>query len=102
MKGNKKIYFAVVLFVLAIVSVVTLNYANVTAATQKTYKTTIIDSDGLEIDVANVQSNEVMTEEEYIKANINENLAKCEKMEPADAIYVKNLIADGSLLPIKQ
>ena len=98
MKGNKKIYFAVVLFVLAIVSVVTLNYANVTAATQKTYKTTIIDSDGLEIDVANVQSNEVMTEEEYIKANINENLAKCEKMEPADAIYVKNLIADGSLL----
>ena len=101
MKGNKKIYFAVVLFVLAIVSVVTLNYANVTAATQKTYKTTIIDSDGLEIDVANVQSNEVMTEEEYIKANINENLAKCEKMEPADAIYVKNLIADGSLLPNK-
>ncbi|MBO5477391.1 MAG: hypothetical protein J6A15_06560 [Clostridia bacterium] len=97
MKKQRKALIFIIVALVLLTSVISLK--NVIAVTYKGYKTTIIDSEGLEIEVATIRSNEVIDSEEYIKANIDEVYAKNDKLVPTDIIMVKQLIAEESKLP---
>ena len=94
---KKKLYVFIMLLLVLATAVITLK--DVIAVESKGYKTTIIDSEGLEIEIATIHSNEVIDSEEYLKANVNEAYAKSEKLVPTDIIMVKHLIAEESKLP---
>ena len=94
---KKKLYVFIMLLLVLATAVITLK--DVIAVESKGYKTTIIDSEGLEIEIATIHSNEVIDSEEYLKANVNEAYAKSEKLIPTDIIMVKHLIAEESKLP---
>ena len=96
MKKQKKVLVLLLLLLVVTTSVNALK--NVIAVDNKEYKTTIIDENGLEIEVATIRSNEVVGTEEYIKSNLNEKYSKNTKMEPKDVLYVKHIIADSSIL----
>jgi hypothetical protein len=94
---NKKMWaYVAIIFMAVIVSAVTFN--KVTAIASQEYKTTIIDSHGLEIEVADVKSSDVTNIEDYIKENINESYAKNDKLEARDIMLIKNVIAEDSKL----
>ena len=94
MKKQKKVLVLVLLLLVLLTSIVTIK--DVIAVETKTYKTTIINEDGLEIDVATIRSDEIMGTEEYIRSNLNSAYTLNEKFEPKDVIYVKHLLADGT------
>ena len=68
MKSRKRVW----IFIVALVFVMTAGYFNkATAVEYSPNKTTIVDADGLDIEVADIVSQNIMTTEEYIKANVN-------------------------------
>ena len=100
MKKQNKVLVLVFLLLVLVTSITTLK--DVTAVNNKEYKTTIIDENGLEIEVATIRSDEVIGTEEYIKTNVNETYSKNTKIEPKDVLYVKHLIADSSVFEGEQ
>ena len=93
MKSRKRVWIFIVAFIFVIAAG---HFSKTTAVEYSPNKTTIVDADGLDIEVADIVSQDIMTTEEYIKANVNSQYANFEKFEEKDLLYVKHLIAESS------
>ena len=93
MKSRKRVWIFIVAFIFVIAAG---HFSKTTAVEYSPNKTTIVDADGLDIEVADINSGEIINPEEYIRENLNEKYAKNEKLEARDIILVKNLIAEES------
>ena len=93
MKSRKRVWIFIVAFIFVIAAG---HFSKTTAVEYSPNKTTIVDADGLDIEVADINSGEIINPEEYIRENLNEKYAKNEKLEARDIILVKHLIAEES------
>ena len=93
---NKNRKFLVLLMLVLVLATSIFAVKDIIAAEPKSYRTTIINEDGLEIEVATIRSDAIIGTEEYIRSNLNSSYTLNEKFEPKDVIYVKHLLADGS------
>ena len=95
MKSRKRVW----IFIVALVFVMTAGYFNkATAVEYSPNKTTIVDADGLDIEVADIVSQETTDVEEYIKANVDLRYSQVVKFEAKDIMATKNIIAQESLI----
>ena len=92
----KKKSWLLLSIVVSLVLVCATTIKTTTAVQYQGYRTSIIDEDGLDIEVADVKESSVVSTEEYIKANIDNQYANFEKFEEKDSLYVKHLIAEAS------
>ena len=95
-----KLRHKVAIFIITALALVsTIAFCSVKAVQNKEYTTTIIDSDGLEIEVADVDTKNIKNTEQYILDNVNPEYASNSKIEAKDIMLVKNLLVDDSKLP---
>ena len=62
------------------------------------YTTKIVQDDGLDYQLVEIQPEDVIDSQEYIKANLNSNYVNLNKFEAVDVLQVKNLLADKNYL----